>query len=70
MLANAIGFRLGVGFRFRLGLSSLLPPVVMLLNDEGSGEQALKGLLVERQVGPVRVHGIAGGERSSKLTSL
>jgi hypothetical protein len=67
MPAKSIGFRFGVGFRFRLGfssgcLSSEFPPVVMFLNGEGSGQQALKGLLVECQVGPVRGHGISGRE--------
>jgi hypothetical protein len=58
MLANSVRFRFGVGFRFRLSLSSgCLPseftPVVMFLNGEGSGQQALKGLLVQCQVGPI-----------------
>ena len=58
-----------IGFRFRRGLSSELPPVVMFLNDEGSGQQALKGLLVECQVGPVRGHGI-GGRKIVKTDSI
>jgi hypothetical protein len=69
MLAKSIRFRfgVGVGFRFRLSLSSgclssEFPPVVMFLNGEGSGQQALKGLLVECRVGPIRGHGIGGRE--------
>ena len=67
MLAKFIGFRFGVGLWFRLSLSSgclssEFPPVVMFLNGEGGGEQALKCLLVEYQVGPVREHGIGGRE--------
>ncbi len=60
MRANAIGFRFEMCLRFCRRLSSLLQPVVMFLNDEGGGQQSLKGLLVQRQVGPVRGHGIWG----------
>src|SRR5713101_4402624 len=61
MRASAIGLRFEVGLRFCRCLSSELEPVVMLLNDEGGRQQSLKGLLVQRQVGPVRGHGIRGG---------
>ena len=54
------GFRFKAGLRFCRCLSSQLQPVVMLLNDEGGRQQSLKGLLVKRQVGPVRGHGIWG----------
>ena len=60
MRANAIGLRFEVGLGFCRCLSSQLEPVVMLLNDEGGRQQSLKGLLVKRQVGPVRGHGIWG----------
>src|SRR6266481_1828700 len=60
MRANAISFRFEAGLRFCRCLSSQLEPVVMLLNDEGGRQQSLKGLLVQRQVGTVRGHGIWG----------
>jgi len=62
MRANAIGVWFAAGFRFRLCGSSLFQPVVMFLNDEGRGQQALKGLLVQCQIGPIRGHGIGGRE--------
>src|SRR6266853_1832548 len=60
MRANAISFRFEAGLRFCRCLSSQLEPVVMLLNDEVGRQQSLKGLLVQRQVGTVRGHGIWG----------
>jgi hypothetical protein len=60
MSANARGFGFGVGFGFCLGWLSLLEVVVMFLNGEGGGQQVLKGLLVQCQVGPTRGHGIEG----------
>jgi hypothetical protein len=50
----------GLSFRFpsnlRKNLSDLFQEVGMLLDCEGSGQQALKGLLIELQLGPVRGH--------------
>ena len=60
MRANAIGFWFEVRLRFSRRLSSQLKPVVMFLNGEGRRQQSLKGLLVQRQVGTVRGHGIWG----------
>jgi hypothetical protein len=57
------------GLRFCRGLSSQLQPVVVFLNREGGRQQSLKGLLVQRQVGTVRGHGI-WGEIQSRLRSL
>ena len=58
MLTKAIGFRFGVGFRPHQtlpdgGSAGEFPAVVMFLNGEGSGEHALKELLVECQNVPV-----------------
>src|ERR1700686_401368 len=50
MWANVIRFRLCL---CRL---SLFHPVVIFLNGEGGAQQALKGLLLQRQVGPVEEH--------------
>jgi hypothetical protein len=68
MLAKSIGSRFGVGFRVRLSLSrgclsSEFVPVVMFLNGEGSGQHALKELLVECQGVPVQGHNIGGRDR-------
>jgi hypothetical protein len=41
----------------------------MFLNGEGSGQHALKGLLVERQIVPVQGHDI-GGRKSLRLRPL
>lgn len=49
----SLGFGTGLGFGF--GLSSQFPAVVMFLDGEGGGQQALKGLLVERQVSPRQI---------------
>ena len=48
------------GFRFSRILSSQLQPGVVFLNRESGRQQSLKGLLVQRQVGTVRGHGIWG----------
>ncbi|HEY1400805.1 MAG TPA: hypothetical protein VF953_04395 [Terriglobales bacterium] len=42
-------------------------PVVISLNGEGGGQQALKGLLVEYQVGPIRGHNSGGRSETTAL---
>jgi hypothetical protein len=69
MGTNGVGFRIRLGFRFLRCWLSESPPVVMLLNGEGGGEQALKGLLVQCQVRPVRGHGI-GGRRNVQTDTI
>jgi hypothetical protein len=49
----AFGFAARLGFGF--GLPSLFPAIVMFLDGEGRGQQALKGLLVERQIHPRQI---------------
>jgi hypothetical protein len=60
MAANTLGIRLGVGFGFRRRCGNFVLLVVVFLDGVGSGQQVLKGLLVENQVWPVRGHGIGG----------
>jgi hypothetical protein len=47
--------RFTTSLRFRFGLPSDLPAVVVFLDSESGGQQALKGLLVERQVSPRQI---------------
>jgi hypothetical protein len=55
MWAKAIHFRFAASVGFGFGLPSLFPAIVMFLDGEGRGQQALKGLLVERQIHPRQV---------------
>jgi hypothetical protein len=55
MWAKAIAFRFAVSPGFGFGLPSLFPAIVMFLDGEGRGQQALKGLLVERQIHPRQI---------------
>ena len=58
------------GFRFRLCGSSLFQPVVVFLNGEGSGQQALKGLRSSVSDWADSRAWHRGGGRPSKLTPL
>jgi hypothetical protein len=56
MAADSRGFGFWFPSNLRRNLGDLFQKVGMLLDCEGSGQQALKGLLVELQLGPVRGH--------------
>lgn len=74
MRTDVLRFRFRSSFCFCRRLSSLFPPVVVFLNGEGGRQQALKGLLIQRQVrlcqvGPGRGHSVKRGEKTVQ-TSL